>query len=227
MSENPTVFESVAAVMNEIKAVGKDGKNTFDNYNFRGIDGVMNAVGPALRNHKVIAVPIVDHAEYGQTTTGKGAVMTTVRVKMTVRWYGPAGDHFDTVVWGEAFDRGDKATAKAHSVAFRTAMLETLCLPTQEPDPDEHSYEQGNRPSTPQRSREQYVKDFSDKLLTCEQQGNEQGVRNLHGYVLKQEDGQLVQMASKTLERMTAPQAEPQSAGQVMDAEVVPDGTTA
>jgi hypothetical protein len=217
MSNNPTVFEAVAAVMDEVKAVGKDGQNTFDKYNFRGIDGVMNAVGPALRAHKVIAVPMVDHAEYGTSTTGKGAVMTTVRIKMTVRWYGPAGDHFDTVVWGEAFDRGDKATAKAHSVAFRTAMLETLCLPTQEPDPDEHSYEQGSRPSTPQRTREQYVQDFSDKLLGLESAGEEQGVRNLLGFVTKQSDGELVVMAQKVLSRMTA----------VVDAEVVPDGSPA
>ena len=217
MTDKPTVFEAVAAVMDEVKAVGKDGQNTFDKYNFRGIDGVMNAVGPALRAHKVIAVPMVDHAEYGTSTTGKGAVMTTVRIKMTVRWYGPAGDHFDTVVWGEAFDRGDKATAKAHSVAFRTAMLETLCLPTQEPDPDEHSYEQGSRPSTPQRTREQYVQDFSDKLLGLESAGEEQGVRNLLGFVTKQSDGELVVMAQKVLSRMTA----------VADAEVVPDGSPA
>lgn len=227
MSDQPNVFEAVQAVMSEIKAVGKDGRNTFDGYNFRGIDGVLNAVGPALREHKVIAVPIVDHAEYGQTTTGKGAVMTTVRIKMTVRWYGPAADHFDTVVWGEAFDRGDKATAKAHSVAFRTALLQTLALPTQEPDPDEHSYEQGNRPTTPQRTREQYVKDFSDKLLACEQAGDEQGIRNLLGYVVKQEDGQLVQMARQVLERMTAPPAEPEGAGPVVDGEVVPNGPAA
>lgn len=215
MTDKPTVFEAVAAVMDEVKAVGKDGQNTFDKYNFRGIDGVMNAVGPALRAHKVIAVPMVDHAEYGTSTTGKGAVMTTVRIKMTVRWYGPSGDYFETIVWGEAFDRGDKATAKAHSVAFRTAMLETLCLPTQEPDPDEHSYEQGNRPSTPQRTREQYVQDFSDKLLELEKAGNVEGVRNLGAFASKQNDGELVVMAQKVLSRMP------------LVAEVVPDGPDA
>ena len=220
MSDKPTVFEAVQAVMNEVRAVGKDGQHVQNNktmYNFRGIDGVMNAVGPALREHKVIAAPMVDHAEYGTTTTGRGTVMTTVRLKMTVRWYGPAGDHFDSITWGEAFDSGDKATAKAHSVAFRTAILETLCLPTQEPDPDEFAYEQGNRPTVPQRTREQYVKDFSDKLLGLESAGEEQGVRNLLGFVAKQSDGELVVMAQKVLSRMTA----------VVDAEVVPDGSPA
>ena len=144
MAETPSIVQALSAVMNEVKAVTKDGKNTFDKYNFRGIDGTMNAVGPALRNHGVIAVPMVTELEHGTATTGKGAVMTTVNLKMTVRWYGPAGDFIESITWGEAFDRGDKATAKAHSVAFRTAMLETLCLPTQEPDPDEFSYDRGN-----------------------------------------------------------------------------------
>jgi hypothetical protein len=38
---------------------------------------------------------------------------------------------------GEAFDSGDKSTAKAMSVAYRTALLQALTLPTDEPDPDE------------------------------------------------------------------------------------------
>jgi hypothetical protein len=38
-------------------------------------------------------------------------------------------------------DSGDKATAKAMSVAYRTALLQVLCLPTDEPDPDSHTYE--------------------------------------------------------------------------------------
>jgi hypothetical protein len=37
------------------------------------------------------------------------------------------GDHIDTETPGEAFDAGDKATAKAMSVAFRTCLLQALC----------------------------------------------------------------------------------------------------
>jgi len=49
----------------------------------------------------------------------------------------------------ESMDSGDKATAKAMSVAFRTALLQTLCLPTDESDPDADSYV---RSAAPQRS---------------------------------------------------------------------------
>jgi hypothetical protein len=37
---------------------------------------------------------------------------------------------------GEAADAGDKATSKAHSVAYRTCLLQALSIPTHEPDPD-------------------------------------------------------------------------------------------
>lgn len=203
MSEKPTIFEALNGVMKDVRAVGKEGTNTFDGYNFRGIDGVLNHVGPALRDHGVFAVPRVEEAQFGTTTTGKGAVMSTTNVKMVVRWYGPAGDYIESVTWGSAFDRGDKSTAKAHSVAFRTALIQTLALPTQEPDPDEHSYDQGNQVSDG-RSREQYVADFAGKLEQAEKLGDQAAVRELGRYVMEKGDGQLVQLAQGVLKRMTA-----------------------
>lgn len=218
VSEKPDVFEALNRVMNEVRAVGKDGTNSFDKYNFRGIDGVLNHVGPALRNHGVIAVPRVEEAQFGSTTTGKGAVMSTTNVKMVVRWYGPAGDYFESITWGSAFDRGDKSTAKAHSVAFRTALIQTLALPTQEPDPDESSYEQGRQEAHGQ-GREEFVKQFADKLLASEKAGDMTTLRNVLDWAVKRSDGELVNMAKKTIERVE------NQLSQVVDGEVIPDGS--
>ena len=66
---NKTVFEAINAVMNDVRAVGKEGFNKHQQFQFRGIDGVMNAVGPALRNHGVVAVPMVEEAQYGTVQT--------------------------------------------------------------------------------------------------------------------------------------------------------------
>ena len=49
-----------------------------------------------------------------------------------------------TRVAAEAWDSGDKAAPKAMSVAFRTALLQALALPTDDPDPDSQSYERDN-----------------------------------------------------------------------------------
>lgn len=145
-----TIYQALAAVMGEVQGVGKHQKNTTpgQSYNFRGIDAVTNAIGPALRKHGVIVVPFVESAEYETVVVGKNRTeMGSARVVITFTWYGPEGDSIVSRTAGEAFDSGDKATAKAHSVAFRTAMIQTLCLPTDEPDPDEQSYERSAAPA--------------------------------------------------------------------------------
>ncbi len=144
MPELLTIFQALNHVMEEVRSVGKDQRNTAPNgnYNFRGIDAVTNAVGPALRKHGVIVAPKVIDWQYGTVVVGnKQTQMGHARLLIEFTWYGPVGDHIVTVAAGEAFDSGDKATAKAHSVAFRTAMIQTLCLPTDERDPDEDTYE--------------------------------------------------------------------------------------
>lgn len=141
MSDTASIVQALLAVMTDVQAVGKRDRNTQQGYNFRGIDAVINAVGPAFRKHGVIAVPVNTESKYRdvQTSTGKPSRECTVTV--TYRFYGPAGDHIDAVVPGEAMDVGDKGAPKAMSVALRIALLQALCIPTDEPDPDAHSYE--------------------------------------------------------------------------------------
>lgn len=147
MADTPTVVQALAAVMSDVQAVGKDGTNTSQNYAFRGIDGVMNAVGPALRAHGVVIVPSVEDTNYRDVEVGKNRTLmreVTVRVRYTV--HGPAGDTLEGVVCGESMDSGDKGTAKAFSVAYRTFLLQALTIPTHQPDPDEQSYERATAP---------------------------------------------------------------------------------
>ena len=143
-----SIYAALNAVMRDVQAVRKGEKNTHGNFLFRGIDAVTNAVGPALREHGVIVTPEVLDAQYDTVHVGKQqTVMSRVTLRIEWTWHGPEGDHITCVTQGEAFDSGDKATAKAHSVAFRTAMLQTLCLPTDEKDPDVDTYERSAAPS--------------------------------------------------------------------------------
>ena len=141
MTEKITVYEAVANVMRDVIAVRKGERNSHFNFSFRGIDAVMNTVGPVLRKHGVVVVPADMQATYAPMTTAKGGAAMNVQVRNTYRFYGPSGDYFDTVATGESIDNGDKGTAKANSVAFRTCLLQALCLPTDEPDPDSFSPE--------------------------------------------------------------------------------------
>lgn len=131
----------IAAVMAEVSSLAKTDKNTQQGFNFRGIDAVMNAVGPALRKHAGFIVPCVLSEEHSTVPSKNGGSLNVVRLKVSYEVHAQEGDPIEGVVVSEAFDSGDKATAKAMSVAYRTFLLQLLCLPTDEPDPDSFSYE--------------------------------------------------------------------------------------
>lgn len=147
MTDLPVIYGSLAAVMGDVRAVGKDGHNKAQDFRFRGIDGVLNAVGPALRSHGVIVVPLVEQVDISSVEVGKNRTrMAHVVLRVRYRFIARDGSSVDSVVPAEAFDSGDKAVSKAMSVAFRTALIQALTLPTHEPDPDAESYERAPAP---------------------------------------------------------------------------------
>ena len=58
------IYAAMSAVMNEVDHVAKRDKNTYQNFSFRGIDAVVNAIGPALRKHNVVVMPTSVSTEY-------------------------------------------------------------------------------------------------------------------------------------------------------------------
>lgn len=142
------VQEAITAVMNEVGAVGKGEVNSFHKFNFRGIDTTVNALSPALRKHGLTVRPSAILArDYETFTTSGDKQSVACRVVVEYTFTGPEGDEIKSVVAAESADTGDKATPKAMSVAFRTCLLQTFALPTQDTDPDAVSFDR--RPQTP------------------------------------------------------------------------------
>jgi hypothetical protein len=135
------IQESMAAVMADVRAVAKSNKNQQQGWSFRGVDAVVNAIGPACRTHGIVIVPTVIGHEVSSIPVSGNKTMRSVVVMVQYEFIGPEGDKLTAVSVGEAFDSGDKATAKAMSVALRTCLLQTFLLPTDEPDPDHDVYE--------------------------------------------------------------------------------------
>jgi len=149
-----------ARVMADVQSVGKADRrdDPGGHYNFRGVDRIVNAVGPALRRHGVLLLPIqVYDIEYREARTAKGTPMQDCTLK--VRWMvvGPEGDTLPSPLEsaGQATDTQDKATSKATSVAQRVLFLTALHIPTQDPDVD-RGHERGERPGpTPNEYRDE------------------------------------------------------------------------
>lgn len=143
MSAEPKPIASLLAeVSTKVGAVRKDSINQHQHFNFRGIDAVVNSVAGPLHAAGIVGpFPEVldDSRTIGQTRSGGSITSVTVKVRYTL--HGPRGDSLSGVVIAEAFDSGDKATAKAMSVAMRTFLLQALCLPTDDPDPDSYTYD--------------------------------------------------------------------------------------
>jgi hypothetical protein len=135
-----TIVQVLADVMTDVTSVGKGDTNQFHKFMYRGIDRVINEVGPALRRHKVVVLPELLSLESRDCTTDKGKTAREVTVTVAYTFHGPAGDTLQCIVPGESQDTGDKAVSKAMSVAHRTALIQALTIPTEQRDPDSHTY---------------------------------------------------------------------------------------
>lgn len=164
----PGVYAAFVAAMQEIGAVGKDSRNE-QGWMFRGIDAVMNAVGPAFRKHGLFLLPeVLDHNLVATPRERKSPVISaTVKVRYSV--VHSDGSSFSGVAPGEGNDFSDKATAKAMSVALRTFLIQSLVLPTDEEDPDAVSIERG---VPPQAARVTIPDDWQDWVQAAEMDGD-------------------------------------------------------
>jgi hypothetical protein len=150
-AEQIPVHVAFARVMADVQSVRKgDARDDAGGrYKFRGVDRVVNAVGPALRRHGVLVTPArIFDVEYRDTRTTNNKPMQECTLKVEWAVTGPKGDVLPTPLQsaGQATDTGDKATAKAVSVAHRVLLLTSLHIPTEDPTIDQ-GHDRGEVPA--------------------------------------------------------------------------------
>ena len=138
MSEQ--IHKAIVSVMRQIGAIGKNSRNDFQNFDFRGIDAVMNAMHPLLLKHGVYPAPQCLSQEIHPVVV-KNKPASHALLSMRYVFTAEDGSHVDVVVPGEAIDYGDKACNKAMAVAYKYAMCQLFCIPTDLPDPDAQCYD--------------------------------------------------------------------------------------
>jgi hypothetical protein len=133
-----SVQELIVACMRDVDVITKDETNPSQGYRFRGVDATMNTVGPIIRKHGLICVPLDMTIEADERYTARnGGIMRSVTVKVAWMFVAPDGTTMHATTLGEAADSSDKAVPKAMAVAFRELWLKSFCVPTDDKDVDQ------------------------------------------------------------------------------------------
>lgn len=181
-----------ARVMADVQSITKADQrsDTGGRYSFRGVDRVVNAVGPALRRHGVLVLPTRMLAvDYRESRTTNNKVMQDVQVRVQWTVVGPMGDMLPPMESaGQATDTSDKGTAKALSVAQRVLFLTALHIPTQDPDVD-RGHERGEAPGPKPGDYRDEILDPGTSLGRLRQISGELRQHNLTGAMVVNETG--------------------------------------
>lgn len=131
----PHVLTAISGVMEEMsrEGIAKDRSNQQQNYRFRGIDDVYNALAPLLAKHKLIITPKGLGRTCEERQSKNGATLFYVNVSAEYELCS-ALDGSTKVAgpfYGEAMDSADKATNKAQSAAYKYMAMQQFCIPTE------------------------------------------------------------------------------------------------
>jgi len=137
------IQDAINAAMFDIAKVGIAKLSRADlggaKVNFRGIEAAMNEMSVVLIRHKITVTPryldlTIQERPKGDPKDGKATRFVTV--KGSFSFAAPDDSAVVCECYGEAMDSGDKATTKAQSVAFRTALFQQFVVPTMAMDPE-------------------------------------------------------------------------------------------
>lgn len=139
------VYQAICAVAKDMatEGISKDRRNQQQNYAFRGIDDVYNALAPRLAQHGLVILPRMVSRIVTERETSKGGVLFYVVVEAEFDFVSSSDGSKHTIkTYGEAMDSGDKATNKAMSAAYKYAAMQTFCIPTEgDNDADAHTHD--------------------------------------------------------------------------------------
>jgi hypothetical protein len=182
-TSTPKVYAAIAGVMADLskEGIAKSRSNQQQNYKFRGIDEVYNALSSILAKHGLLMLPRALSRETveRQTKSGGALFYVTVDMEFTLVCAEDASQHVIRT-FGEAMDSADKATNKAMSAAYKYAAMQAFCIPTEgDNDADATTHEVA-------RSQSVTRKDYGPSPLSGDFHGSE-GQKGKSSYQAKKD----------------------------------------
>lgn len=149
-AEPTGVYQAIHLVMQDMAkgGVAKRQTNSQQNFQYRGVDDVMDALAPSLSAHGLIIVPHVQtHTVSERFSRNQTPLLhTLLRVDYDFICVKDGSKTLVGPIYGEAMDAGDKATNKAMAAAYKYACVQTFCIPITGDDPDANSHEIARAP---------------------------------------------------------------------------------
>lgn len=134
MSQN--VAAKLSDLATRVGAIGKDGHNDFQNFDFRGIDQIMGRFSLPLQEVGLVMLPHFKHIS-SENVEINGKFTRFVTVEGGFTFHDTESDEFlscETV--GEAADSFDKACNKAMATSLKYALLQGNMVPVGDGDMD-------------------------------------------------------------------------------------------
>ena len=168
------VYRAISAVAADLAEAGiaKNHSNEEEGYEYRSIDDVLNRLAPLLAKHRLCVLPRVLRRSASERRGDQGANLIAVELKVAFDFISADdGSRHSVKVFAEALDGADKATAKAMATAFKTAMVQSLCIPVPgNDDADRQTPKLAKRVHDPEpvQGWPQWATDIIDMIGICE-----------------------------------------------------------
>jgi len=171
MTESKQIFKAIPAMLASIGYIGKDKECTQGaRFKFRGIDDVYNAIHPLLAEHRVFPTAKILDKVFSERESKSGGCLTFTKLTVEYTFHAEDGSSVTTEAVGEAMDSGDKSCNKAMSVAYKYALFQLLCIPTEAVDPDSEVHEPLPAKARADAIAKQHGMQTADQLLTEQEQ---------------------------------------------------------
>jgi hypothetical protein len=168
------VYAAINAITAELASNGiaKSRTNEVDDYKYRSIDDVLDALAPLLAKHKLCVLPRALERTVTERSDEQNHLLLHValRVEFTLTSVDDGTSH-TVEAYGEALDGGDKATPKAMSAAYKAAMVQTFCIPVsgaEDADRTSHRISPRTHSPEPLQGWPQWCLDIEDIVSLCE-----------------------------------------------------------
>lgn len=174
MSKNK-IYEALHNVQKTIhkEGIGKDGHNSFNNYDYRTIDAVIESFSKPFRTNKILTA-VQPQLEIVTKPFDGGVTMT--KITGTLRFIScEDGSYQDVMYAGQAKSKQGKDLEAAKSFAYKTALLTTFCVPFSEGEPEEEYNEVEQKKSITKDQTNEFVpiKNSGDSFLAEMEQANQ------------------------------------------------------